>query len=247
MNTKSNEKENAVEIFDIVVKEHLLPEKVSELVPLSFMGQAAVSFYRTKVKAMNQLALSEEQRKATLSDGQDAGEMLLEIEKRIGELLPSEQEIRAAVGKNQKGIPVSSRNGGSKLLPEGMTRNRIHQSRSIANNPKIVEQVKKQARENEDIPTKTAVLNRIAYEKEKKRKDKAAKDRTEMHGLIRVEQAKYLNQLDRILLILPQKPPKDWTDPAFREAKAKAKIILKRLEVFLDGGKTNEHALAHHS
>jgi hypothetical protein len=74
--------EEAVRIFDIVVKEHMLPATLDKLVPLSFMGAAAVKFYQAKVKLMDQLGATEEQRKATLSDGQDAGEMLLDIETR---------------------------------------------------------------------------------------------------------------------------------------------------------------------
>ena len=43
--------------------------KLDTLVPLSFIGQAAVTFYRNKIKLMNQLEVTEEQRKATLQDG----------------------------------------------------------------------------------------------------------------------------------------------------------------------------------
>ncbi len=64
----------AMEIFDIVKSNKMLPTKINELVPLSFIGQTAVTFYRQKIKLMTQLKMTEAQRKATLSDGQDAGE-----------------------------------------------------------------------------------------------------------------------------------------------------------------------------
>ena len=64
----------------MVMKEKL--PKLDTLVPLSFIGQAAVTFYRNKIKLMNQLEVTEEQRKATLQDGQEAGELLLDIETR---------------------------------------------------------------------------------------------------------------------------------------------------------------------
>ena len=51
----------------LVMKEKL--PKLDTLVPLSFIGQAAVTFYRNKIKLMNQLEVTEEQRKATLQDG----------------------------------------------------------------------------------------------------------------------------------------------------------------------------------
>jgi hypothetical protein len=81
--------EEAVKVFDLVVKGKMLPATLDKLVPLSFIGSAAVKFYQAKVKLMDQLGMSEVQRKATLADGQDAGEMLLNIEARIGELISS--------------------------------------------------------------------------------------------------------------------------------------------------------------
>jgi len=59
---------------------------MEDLVPLSFIGQTAVTFYRQMIKGFDQLKMTEAQRKRTLKDGQEAGEMLLDIETRIGEL-----------------------------------------------------------------------------------------------------------------------------------------------------------------
>jgi hypothetical protein len=176
--------------------------------------------------------MSEEQRKVTLSDGQDAGEMLLEIEKKIGELLPSEKEAMAGTESKRgitKGMPRP------KVLPEGINGKRSHQARAIARHPEIVEKVKKQARENEDIPTKTAVLSQIAYEKEKKRREEAEGKRKEIAAVVAIDQIEYLNALDKCIAALPQKPPKTWNESAFAQAKAKAKIIIRRLEVFQNG------------
>ena len=90
----------------------MLPEKIEGLVPLSFIGKAAIEFYRSKLKLMDQLNITEEQRKATLADGQDAGEMLLDIEGRIGELALQEKQVQAppkfkgsGTGKRESGKP----------------------------------------------------------------------------------------------------------------------------------------------
>jgi hypothetical protein len=45
--------EQAVEIFSLARAKGLLPEKLTDLVPLSFIGQAAVSFYRAKIKMIS--------------------------------------------------------------------------------------------------------------------------------------------------------------------------------------------------
>lgn len=142
-------KEEAVKIFDLVVREHMLPATLDKLTPLSFIGAAAVKFYQAKVKLMDQLGVTEAQRKATLADGQDAGEMLLNIEARIGELLP--EDARHLPQKGDAG----------KRLPDDISWRRAAKSRTIHRNPAAVKAVIKEARENEDIPTKTAVLNKI--------------------------------------------------------------------------------------
>jgi hypothetical protein len=109
----------------------------------------------------------------------------------------------------------------------------MRSSQLISKHPKIVEKVKAQARKNEDIPTKTAVLNEIKYKKEKERRKKAEKKRQKSRAIISIDQTRYLNALDRCLLILPKKPPKDWNEDALKESRAKAKIIINRISPFL--------------
>jgi len=77
--------------------------------------------------------------------------MLLDIEARIGELLPSAEEARRQSGQVTNGRPTPK--GKRKpVLPEGITGKKAHQARAIKDHPEIVEKVKAQARENEDIP-----------------------------------------------------------------------------------------------
>jgi len=217
--------EEAMEIFKIVKAKGMLPAKMEDLVPLSFIGQTAVTFYRQMIKGFDQLKMTEVQRKRTLKDGQEAGEMLLDIETRIGELLPSVEEMGTKEVRQRAGA-------GQRSLPQEMTSRRAHTARAIAKHPDIVERVKAQARENEDIPTRTAVVNEIRHVEEKKRHEGAESKRTESKALITIEETIYINALDRCISILPQKPPKKWDEIALKEATAKAKILMKRLEVF---------------
>jgi hypothetical protein len=169
LKTQEIKGEEAMEIFKLMKQRGGLPAKLNDLVPLSFIGQAAVSFYRSKIKLMDQLNMTEAQRKATLRDGQDAGEMLLDIETRIGELYEKAPEAE------RPGRPsVHPGTTKKEMAPKGTAINqRFKHSRMIARNPEIVEKVKAQARENEDIPTRTAVINEIRYQKEKQRKEGA--------------------------------------------------------------------------
>jgi len=228
--TDQMEGEEAMEMFKIITQNRLLPATSEELVPMSFIGQAAVRFYQTKIKLMDQLGMTEAQRKATLRDGQDAGEMLLDIEARIGELAEKELPARSIAGGKGGGSSPSGEPPKYERL--GMTRKKLEHARTIKDNPEIVAKIKAQARENEDIPTKTAVLNAIHYEKEKERQAAAAPVKEALRKAYPPEQMLYISALDQCIHALPQKPPKDWHEAAFREATAKAIIIRKRLEVF---------------
>jgi hypothetical protein len=155
-------------MFDLIVQEGKLPTTMEKLVPMSFIGAAAVKFYQAKVKLMDQLGVSEEQRKATLADGQDAGRMLLDIEARIGELYAA--------------VPRKTKDGSSTAYKEAVggdshskEHKRAEKSQAIHRNPAAVATVIKEAEENEDIPTKTAVLKHIAIAKLKEKEIKKEK------------------------------------------------------------------------
>ena len=109
------EGEKAMEIFNIVKKNKLLPATIDELLPLSFIGSTAVTFYREKVKLMDRMNATMAQKQATLKDGQDAGELLLEIETRIGQIAMKEKGAKA------KAISVKGPTGRPtvKSLPSG--------------------------------------------------------------------------------------------------------------------------------
>lgn len=150
--------EEAVKVFDLAVRQGGLPATMDKLVPLSFIGAAAVKFYQAKVKLMDQLGITEAQRKATLADGQDAGEMLLNIEAKIGELASQIPQVQAPGGKGAGRVPSGLPAKHDRL---GLAQHRMKQSETIHRHPEAVARVIAEAKENEDIPTKTAVLQRI--------------------------------------------------------------------------------------
>jgi len=174
------DKEEAVKVFDLVVRQGGLPATMDKLVPLSFIGAAAVKCYLARVKLMDQLGATEAQRKATLGDGQDAGECLLYIEAKIGELALESERAKPTFGTG-KGSARSEEPFKHDRL--GLTHKRMANSEAIHRNPAAVKAVIKEAKENEDIPTKTAVLQRIRLdhlEKNVGKKEKNEKDISEV-------------------------------------------------------------------
>ena len=67
------------------------------------------------------------------------------------------------------GLPST---GGRKLsLPKGISHKQSHYFQTLAENKDVIEQVKKEAKENDDLPTRTEVL-RIVKDNNKKEQRK---------------------------------------------------------------------------
>ena len=115
-------------------------------------------------------------------------------------------------------------------------KNKTHlaNAQAINNHPDVVDKVIKQAKENDDIPTKTAVINQIRYEKEKTRKENAKPIKSNIE--MKLVEQRYIIALEEIITILPTEPPKDWSEEAFGYANGFVKIIMKRLEAFNEHG-----------
>lgn len=234
---------NENEVYALMVNKdpQWLSRPIEDLVKMQAVGSVYLATHKELLKKIKggQIHLAEEDRRSKLAEGQIIGEALLDVEVKIGQMLPSAEEARkvgrpghfGGVSGMPEGYKKKDKNGGNKAM----------NARALANNPELVEQIKQEARDNEDIPTKTAVLNKIKLkkaqdnlEREKASHAKAvAEGRTQKMALeIKLEEQLYITSLEKFLMIVPKTPPKDWTDEGFKKARALANLIIKRLEVF---------------
>lgn len=232
---KQPDKESNMNIFQALIKHepHFLDRPLADLLPMRFMGEVAVNAYRGLIKHLDDLPLSLEEKESRLKDGQDAGKALLMIEARIGELLPSLEEST----KKGKILGGQRRQGqqGEAVFPAGIDKRQAHRARAIASHPAEVAEAIREAEENEDIPTKTAVLNKIAYKREMERV-KGKRDATEIE--MASDAFIYFTKLEQALSFIPPRPPKEIREKDLLKIKALALLIIKRLEVFTNGKTT---------
>jgi hypothetical protein len=213
-------------VFQALIKRDpdFLDRPLADLLPLRFMGEVAVNAYRGLIKRLNDLPLSMKEKESRLKDGQDAGKALLMIEARIGELLPPPEETYKASRPE-----VGSGGKSKRSLPGRMTGSQAYRARAIASHPAEVAEVIREAEENEDIPTKTAVLNKIAYKQEKAR-TKGQREKTQIE--MAADAYLYYTRLEDALRLIPTTPPRELKEKDFLQIKAVALLIIKRLEVF---------------
>jgi len=116
-----------------------------------------------------------------------------DAESKIGELLnripPQEHgallDAESKIGELLKDNPPTFQRGkdgkikGNKTLPEGITHKQSHFFQTLAANPEIVEQVKAEAIENDDLPTRTEVLRKVKEKDKTERIKKESESRTD--------------------------------------------------------------------
>lgn len=218
-----------MDIFNELIKYQpgLLEKPIEELVPISFIGDAAVAAYRTIINQLKRMDQLDEQNQKTLCDGQDAGKMQLLIQAAIG--IKLREDIPDTGTGGAPGQP-RLKNGAAK-----MTETQRTTARTISKHPEVIEEVIQEAEENEDIPTKTAVLNKVRLKREQVHRKEAEK-REVPDGIVSLEEQSYLMKLEKTLYACPKESeiPKNWHDQPFKQACNMAKIIYNRLEVLLN-------------
>lgn len=145
---------------NIVIKNNNLPINLEDLTKFVLIGREKLTSVRAEIRAINKLDLAGEVREQKKEEATMLAGALLDAEVKIGELtskLPKAQGVRTdlqlsdtAVGKSEHDIV--------KKLGE---RN-IQRFQQMAEHQDIVEQVKSEARDNDDLPTRTEVLKRIS-------------------------------------------------------------------------------------
>lgn len=235
--------------FEIALRTNQLPEKIEELVPMMFAGNAAVKFIDEKLKLIdyettkNPSDLLEEQRKQTIKDGQAMGEMLIKIMDRIGEL-SYQAERRKETKPRRKSRKDVSQKEISKELNDGArekaklfglkSRQQLHAARVIHKNPDVVAHTVKKAKELDDIPNVTMVVKEVKHKKDmakmKERAERAENNKSEFR--LGLEEQQYISALELALMKIPRKTPVKWTEQGLEKATAIVLQINKRLQHF---------------
>ena len=122
-----------------------LPDKIRDKIEFVNIGREKLVVYRAMARAAMKKG-DMQVRKEVMAGAQALAEDLLDTEVSIGETIKSIPDKKASSG------------GGTRSLPEGITKKQSHFFQTLADNKDLVEKVKAQARDNDDLPTRTAVL-----------------------------------------------------------------------------------------
>lgn len=156
---------------DLTVINPHLPDTIQDLAKFVLVGREKLVAVRAEIRAIDKLNIAEEVRQQKRDEAQMLSEALLDAEVRIGELLKA---IPTAGGGDRKSHDFKNNTAVKFEKPKlevvkdlGFTPMQTSRFETLAANKDIVDQVKAEARENEDIPTRSRVLQ-LVQEKNRK-------------------------------------------------------------------------------
>ncbi len=181
--------------MELVKRNDNLPITLKELTKFVLIGREKLVSVRAEIRAIDKIGLATEVREQKKNEAQDLAGALLDAETRIGKLL---KDIKI---KPLTDSTTGRTIGSEKILPEGINKKQSHYYQAMAAHPEIVEQVKAEAKENDDLPTRTEVLRVIKQKENEKQfselKKREIKNPDGKYDVIVIDPPWEINKIDR--------------------------------------------------
>lgn len=139
-----------------------LPNNLEDLSKFVLVGREKLTAVRAEIRAIDKVQLAEEVREQKREEAQMLAEALLDAEVRIGDLLKQIPKAKNQYSKcNSQQCERQEETKQEVIIKLGFNKDQANRFETLSSNKDIVEQVKAEARENEDIPTRSRVLQLV--------------------------------------------------------------------------------------
>lgn len=148
---------------NLIIAQNNLPDTLEDLSKFALIGREKMTAVRAEIRAIDKLGLAKEVRRQKIDEAQMISEAVLDAEVRIGSLTA---EIPKATPNNNPFHEIDTAVDFVKPKAEaikdlGFTQKQIERFEKLAKHPEIVEQAKAEARENDDIVSRSLILEKI--------------------------------------------------------------------------------------
>lgn len=195
---------------EISINQSNLPTTVDDLAKFALIGREKLVAVRAEIRAIDKVGLADEVRRQKLTEAQEIAEAVLDAETKLGELM---RDVPGAQGQRtdlQLGCTDAPKSKKQIIKDMGFEETQIKRFETLAAYPELVEQVKAEARENDDIVSRSRVLEKVKTqqraEREAKREDQRQENAEKIETLSTPLEAQGLFQTIVI------DPPWDWGD-----------------------------------
>ena len=155
---------------EVVIRQENIPSRMEDLSRFVLVGREKLVAVRAEIRAIEKVGLAQEVREQKLREAQDISEAVLDAEVRIGELMAKVPKATTVSGNQYTGkwkndtVVDNPKSKADVIRDAGFTPKQVQRFQTLAAHPEIVEQAKAEARENDDIISRAAVLNKIRDE-----------------------------------------------------------------------------------
>jgi N6-adenosine-specific RNA methylase IME4 len=173
---------------DLTTVNHQLPSTIEDLARFVLIGRDRMAAVRAEISAINRLGLAQEVRQQKLAEAQQISEVVLDAEVKLGQLIAVLPDGRGGDrgnqytgGKSNNG--VTSAKTKEQALKEIGFDNKMQANRleTLAKHPEIVAQAKAEAREQDDIVSRSFVLEKIKAKERLDKQNQVAEAVTDRH------------------------------------------------------------------
>ena len=151
----------------LTVSSYQLPDTIEDLSRFVLIGREKLVAVRAEIRAIDRVGLARDVREQKLAEAQDIAEAVLDAEVKLGELI---SKLPKTQGRRSDLKPGP--NAGTKLMSKrevveraGFSKSQGERFELLAKHPDVVEKMKILAREQDDIISRTAVLQAIANQR----------------------------------------------------------------------------------
>lgn len=154
---------------ELIVQQNSLPTNIEDLSKFVLIGREKLVSVRAEIRAIDKLKLANEVKEQKLQEAQNIAEIVLDAETKIGELLKA---IPKSSGGDRKSNEIKKSSNALFETPKQLAKQEIGISNDqakryikLAENKPLVEQAKAEARENGEIVTRQAVIDKTKKER----------------------------------------------------------------------------------
>ena len=165
---------------EITTTNRQLPSTLPELAKFALVGREKLASVRAEIRAIKKVGLAKEVLEQKRAEAQAIAEAVLDAEVRIGELMaqvPKATKGNQYTGKMVPDSGVGDQKSKTEVIKEaGFTPKQVERFQTLAAHPEAVERAKAEAKERDEVLSRSAVLNAIKQEKkETERAEREAK------------------------------------------------------------------------
>lgn len=175
---------------ELSVLQNNLPDNIEDLSKFVLIGREKLKAVKAEISAIQKLGLAKEVYEQKKSEAQEIAETVTLAEMRTGELLKkipkatinNPQGHNQHTGQSNSSVTLTTEPPKEHPKPKeeiikdlGFTKMQVSRMQTLAENPEIVKQAIQEARNNDDIVSRSFVLGKIKQEKKKTEVEQAEK------------------------------------------------------------------------